>query len=47
MPGDDDATDHNGQLPPFSPPKFHWGQDNLYKQFKSFKRVAEFTFKGQ
>ena len=47
MPGDDDATDHKGQLPPFTPPKFHWNQDNLYKQFKSFKRVVEFTFKGQ
>ena len=47
MPGDDDAADHKGQLPPFTPPKFHWGQDNLYEQYKSFKRVVEFTFKGQ
>ena len=47
MPGDDDATDHNGQLPPFTPPKFNWNQDSLYKQFKSFKRVVEFAFKGQ
>ena len=47
MPGDDDATDHKGQLPPFTLPQIHWGQDNLYKQFKSFKRVVEFTFKGQ
>ena len=35
------------QLPPFTPPKFHWNQDNLYEQFKSFKRVVEFAFKGQ
>ena len=35
------------QLPPFTPPKFHWNQDNLYKQFRSFKRVVEFAFKGQ
>ena len=47
MPGDDDATDHNGQLPPFTPPKFNWDQDNLYEQFKSFKRVVDFAFKGQ
>ena len=45
MPGDYDATDHKGQLSPFDLPKFHWGQDN--KQFKSFKRVVEFAFKGQ
>ena len=47
MPGDDDATDHKGQLPLFTPPKFHWNQDNLYEQFKSFKCVVEFAFKGQ
>ena len=35
------------QLPPFTPPKFHWNQDNLYEQFKSFKCVVEFAFKGQ
>ena len=35
------------QLPPFTPPKFHWNQDNLYEQFNSFKRVVEFAFKGQ
>ena len=35
------------QLPQFTPPKFHWNQDNLYKQFRSFKRVVEFAFKGQ
>ena len=35
------------QLPPFTPPKFHWNQDNLYEQFRSFKRVIEFAFKGQ
>ena len=45
MPGNDD--DHKGQLLPFTPPKFSWGQDNLYEQFKSFKRVVDFTFKGQ
>ena len=35
------------QLPPFTPSKFHWNQDNLYEQFKSFKRGIEFAFKGQ
>ena len=45
MPRDDD--DHKGQLPPFTPPKFSWDQDNLYEQFKSFKRVVDFAFKGQ
>ena len=35
------------QLPPFTPPKFHWNQDNLYKQFRLFKRVVEFAFIGQ
>ena len=45
MPGDDD--DHKGQLLPFTPPKFRWGQDNLYEQFKSFKHVVDFAFKGQ
>ena len=35
------------QLPPFTPPKFHWNQDNLYEQFRSFKRFVEFAFKGQ
>ena len=29
MPGGDDATDHKGQLPPFTSPKFNWNQDNL------------------
>ena len=43
--GDADAP--KIQLPPFTPPKFHWNQDNLYEQFKSFKRVVEFAFKGQ
>ena len=47
MPGDDDATEHKGQLPTFTPPKFNWNQDNLYEQFKSFKRVVEFAFQGQ
>ena len=47
MPGDDDASDHKGQLPPFTPNKFNWNQDNLYKQFKSFKRVVELAFQGQ
>ena len=45
MPGNDD--DHKGQLPPFTPAKFTWGQDNLYEQFKSFKHVVDFAFKGQ
>ena len=43
--GDTDAP--KPQLPPFTPPKFHWNQDNLYEQFKSFKCVVEFAFKGQ
>ena len=47
MPGEDDATDNKGQLPPFTPPKFNWNQDNLYEQFKSFKCVVDFAFKGQ
>ena len=46
MPGDDDMTEYKGQLPPFTPPKFNWSQYNLYEQFKSFKRVVEFAFKG-
>ena len=45
MPGDED--DHKGQLPPFTPPKLNWGQDNLYEQFKLFKHVVDFAFKGQ
>ena len=47
MPGNDDASDQRGQLLPFSPPKCNWNEDNLYEQFKSFKRVVEFTFQGQ
>ena len=47
MPGDNNASDHRGQLPPFSPPKFNWNLDNLYEQFKSFKRVVEFAFQRQ
>ena len=47
MLGEDDGDAHKGQLPPFTPPKFHRGQDNLYKQFKSFKHVIEFAFRGQ
>ena len=43
--GDADAP--KPQLLPFTPPKFHWNQDNLYEQFKSFKHVVEFGFKGQ
>ena len=43
--GDADAS--KAQLPPFTPPKFHWNQDNLCEQFKSFKHVGEFAFKGQ
>ena len=42
-----DASAPKPQLPPFIPPKFHWNEDNLYEQFKSFKRVVEFAFKGQ
>ena len=46
---DADATEETPmvQLPPFTLHKFHWTQDNLYEQFKSFKRVVEFAFKGQ
>ena len=47
MPGEDDGDGPRGQLPPFTPPRFNWNQDNLYEQFKNFKRVVEFTFKGQ
>ena len=47
MLGDNDATEHKGQLQPFTPPKFNWNQDNLYEQFKNFKRVLEFAFKRQ
>ena len=47
MPGEDDGDGPRGQLPLFTPPRFNWNQDNLYEQFKNFKRVVEFTFKGQ
>ena len=47
MPGEDDGDGPRGQLPPFTPPRFNWNQDNLYEQFKNFKRVVEFVFKGQ
>ena len=47
MPREDDGDGPRGQLPPFIPPRFNWNQDNLYEQFKNFKRVVEFTFKGQ
>ena len=47
MPGEDDGDGPRGQLPPFTPPRFNWNQDNLYEQIKNFKRVVEFTFKGQ
>ena len=50
MPSDDDGNgtpEHKGHLPPFTPPRFNWYQDNLYEQFESFKRVVEFPFRGQ
>ena len=47
MPGEDDAVDYKDPLPPFTPPKFNWSQDNLYEQFKSHKRVVEFAIKGK
>ena len=50
MPSDNDsdgAPEHRGHLPPFTPPRFNWNQDNLYEQFKSFKQVVEFAFRGQ
>ena len=47
MLGDNDITEHKGQLPPFTPPKFNLSQDNLNEQSKSFKRVVEFAFQGQ
>ena len=47
MPGEDDGDGPRGQLPPFTPPRFNWNQDNLYEQFKNLKRVVEFAFKGQ
>ena len=34
------------QLSSFTPTKFHWNQDNLYEQFRPFKRAVEFAFKG-
>ena len=43
----DDVDAPKAQLLPFTPPKFHWNQDNLYEQIKSFKCVVEFAFKGQ
>ena len=42
-----DANAPKPQLPSFTPPKFYWNQDNLHEQFKSFKHVVEFAFKGQ
>ena len=50
MPSDDNgngAPEHTGHLAPVTPPRFNWNQDNLYEQFKSFKRVVEFLFRGQ
>ena len=47
MPREDNGDGPRGQLPPFTPPRFNWNQDNLYEQFKNFKRVVEFAFKGQ
>ena len=47
MPGEDDGDGPRGQLPPFTPPRFNWNQDNLYEQFKNFQKVVEFAFKGQ
>ena len=47
MPGEDDGDGPRGQLPLFTLPRFNWNQDNLYEQFKNFKRVVEFAFKGQ
>ena len=38
MPGGNDgdrAPEHKGHLPPFTPPRFNWNQDNLYEQFKT------------
>ena len=43
----DDADAPKPQLPPFTPPKIPLDQDNLYEQFKSFKCVVEFSFRGQ
>ena len=47
MLGDNDTVEHKSHQPHFTPPRFNWHQDNLYKQFKSFKRVVEFKFQGQ
>ena len=47
MSGEDDVDGPRGHLPPFTPPRFNWNQDNLYEQFKNFQRIVEFTFKGQ
>ena len=40
MPGDNDATEHQGQLPPFTPPKFNWNQDDLYEQLQESCRIC-------
>ena len=37
MPGDDDATDHKGQLPPFTSPKFHWTKITCTNNLKASK----------
>ena len=42
MPGKDDAVDHKGQLPPFTPPKFHLNQDKLYEQLKASNMLLSF-----
>ena len=44
MPGEDPQV----KIPtlPFKPPKFDWNSSNLYSQFKLFKTMVEFAFKG-
>ena len=39
MPGEDDGDGPRGQLPPFTPPRFNWNQDNLYEQFTTSKEL--------
>ena len=37
MPSNDDgdgAPEHKGHLPPFTPLRFHWTQDNLYEELQ-------------
>ena len=39
MPREDDGDGPRGQLPPFTPHRFNWNQDNLYEQFKTSREL--------